>query len=90
MVPIKKKPAPGDQESSLILFLARCPCAFLSNHICSGSYTTMRAKEPKNNPGGTIMLQIEVLLPYIFLTSAETLYREPESDVVKKIQGAGA
>jgi hypothetical protein len=34
MVPIRKKPAPGDHKSSLKiflvkLFLARCPCAFL-------------------------------------------------------------
>ena len=36
--------------------------------ICSGSYTTMRAKEPANNPGGTIMLQIEVLSPFKSLT----------------------
>ena len=41
---------------------------FLPTDICSGLYTTMRAEEPVNNPGGTIMLQIEVLSPFKFLT----------------------
>ena len=30
MVPLGKKPAPGDHESSLKISLARCPCALIN------------------------------------------------------------
>ena len=43
MVPIEKKPAPGDHESSLKISLARCPCA----QITLGRYINFTTKRKK-------------------------------------------
>ena len=39
MVPIGKKPAPSDHESSLKIFLARCPYALKQWHLYKGAFT---------------------------------------------------